>query len=390
MIRRSRLVEALDARDLDAVIASSAANVFYLSGLQSLSQHLLGERAFAVGTPAHDDPVIVLPAVDASIIVDTDVAYERVHTYGDFYLYEGDELAPADTAVRRLKDEHNHDGPVEALLAALQPVDPSAVALERTGLPPDEAAAIVEGLDAEVQGATDLLGDLRRVKTDEEVRRLRRSVSINEAAIEAAIEVVEEGMTERELATRYEREVVDRGGRPLFTVVGFGAHGAYPHAVPGDRQLREGDTIRFDVGCTVENYASDIARTYAFREADPALAAKYEVLERSMQRGIDLVADDADTTAVFEGVVGYVREAGADVFEAFDRNHVGHGIGIDVYDAPTIAPGAGQLHAGMVLCVEPPYYELGTAGLQVEDEVLVTDDGVERLSRCPDELVVVG
>ena len=393
MIDESRLREKLAAEGVDVVVATSPQNVFYLSGLRSLSQELLGERAFAVRTADGGPPDLALPAVDASIIEDTDVPHDRVATYGSFYLYEGERLSDADRAVVDLKDRLNRDSAVEALLALLEPLTDgdTTVAIEREGLTVEEAAAVEDGLDAaSVADAGPICGDLRRVKSDEEVRRLRRSAEVNDAAIAAAVETVTAGTTERELAATYHRELVERGAEPLFTVVGFGPHGAYPHAVPGDRALERGDLIRFDVGCTVEHYASDLARTFAFETADPALARKYEVLDGSMDRAIELVGDGATTTEVFDGTLAYVRDQGADAFDAFDRNHVGHGIGIDVYDPPTIDRTTHALVPGMVLCVEPPYYELGTGGLQVEDEVVVTEDGVERFTRCPETLRVVG
>lgn len=392
MIDETRLGGKLEAEGVDVIVATSPQNVFYLSGLRSLSQELLGERAFAVRTTDGGAPDLVLPAVDASIIEDTGVAHDRVATYGSFFLYEGEKLSDADRTVLALKDDRNAEDPVDALLGLLESLvdDGMTVALERSGLSVEESTTVSDALDAaSIVEAAPICAELRRVKSDEEIRRLRQSAEVNEAAIEAAVDTVEPGTTERELASSYHRELVDRGADPLFTVVGFGSHGAYPHAVPGGRPLEEGDLIRFDVGCTVENYSSDLARTYAFRTADEMAARRYEVLNGSLDRAIELVDDGRTTTEVFEGTLAYVREAGADVFDAFDRNHVGHGIGIDVYDPPTIDRDPHSLAVGMVLCVEPPYYELGTGGIQVEDEIVITDAGVDRFTACPDTLRVV-
>ena len=393
MISETKLRQKLDEESVDVIVASSPQNVFYLSGLQSLSQDLLGERAFAVRTADGRGPLVVLPAVDASIVVDAGLDYERVYTYGSFYLYESEDTTEADREVLALKNDRNYDGPIEALLAALDSLrdDVRTVAFEQTGLSPEENETIRTELDAdELRATEDICSDLRRVKSDEEIRRLRQSVEINQESIMAAIEEVTPGMTERELASIYQQNLVARGAEPLFTVVGFGPHGAYPHAVPGDREITAGDLVRFDVGCTYENYSSDIARTFAFREADEIHRKKYEVLNGSMDRSIELLEDGITTEAVFEGTLEYVRTEGEEVFDSFDRNHFGHGIGIDVYDPPTIDREPNRVSAGMVLCVEPPYYELGTGGIQVEDEVLVTDDGVERFSKCPDSLEIIG
>jgi Xaa-Pro aminopeptidase len=90
---------------------------------------------------------------------------------------------------------------------------------------------------------------------------------------------------------------------------------------------------------------------------------------------------------VFEAAVAAVQRAG---IRHYRRNHVGHGIGLDGYDAPSLSPDSGEvLEEGMVLCVETPYYELGRWGLQVEDMVVVRADGVERLSTSDAGLRVV-
>lgn len=393
MISQKKLHQKLEAENIDVIVASSPQNVFYLSGLQSLSQDLLGERAFAIQTIDGEGPMVILPAVDASIVVDTDLDYEQVYTYGSFYLYEGENMADADREVLALKNNRNYDSPIEALLAAVDPLtdEVSTIAFEQTGLSPDENDTLETELDfAELRATEEICSDLRRVKSDEEIQRLRRSVEVNQESIMAAVEEMESGMTERELASIYQQNLVSRGAEPLFTVVGFGPHGAYPHAVPGDREIQEGDLVRFDVGCTYDNYSSDIARTFAFREADENHRRKYEVLNQSMNRSIELLEDGITAEEVFEGTIEYIREEGAEVFNSFDRNHFGHGIGIDVYDPPTINQEPDHISAGMVMCVEPPYYELGTGGIQVEDEVLVTEEGVERFSKCPESLELIG
>lgn len=392
MIRNDRLRRKLDEKDIEIIVASTPQNVFYLSGLQSLSQELLGERAFAICTRNSTNPYIILPAVDASIVADTDLDYERVYTYGSFYLYKGKGITESDQEVLTLKNEQNYDGPIEALIAVLNTVadEESTVALERTGLSPDENETVTTEFNFEqIHPTEEICSDLRRLKSDEEVHRLRRSVEINEESINAAIDKVEPGMTERDLKSIYEQNLVSKGAEPLFTVIGFGSHGAYPHAVPGERELQEGDLIRFDVGCTYENYSSDIARTFAFRQVDETVKRKYEVLNESMDRSMELLEDGVTTNEVFKNTLAYIQKEGADVFETFNRNHFGHGIGIDVYDPPTIDREKNEIATGMVMCVEPPYYELGTGGIQVEDEVLVTDDGVERFSKCPESLRVI-
>ncbi|HII51645.1 MAG TPA: aminopeptidase P family protein [Halobacteriales archaeon] len=391
MISSTRIREALLENGLDILVASSPQNVFYLSGLESLTQRLLGQKAFAIWQTDLSNPIIVLPAVDASIIVDANIPYNSIYTYGNFFLYEGTDISPSDRTVQTIKNENNFESPISALLSAINslPLTSSIIAIETSGFSFTEFDEIRKSIAPKIEAADDLLSDLRQIKNKDEVKRLKQAVEINQNAIENAIKTVELGMAEQDLARSYESELISQGAYPLFTAIGFGSHGAYPHAVPGTRTLQYGDLIRFDVGCTYSNYSSDIARTFSFGEPDPILQRKYEVLNGSMDHGIDLLCDGVSTDIIFNGVIDYVNEHGPDLFPTFDRNHVGHGIGIDVYDHPTISPGMGTLKSGMVLCIEPPYYELGTAGIQVEDEVHITSNGAKRFSHCHPDLLVI-
>lgn len=132
-----------------------------------------------------------------------------------------------------------------------------------------------------------------------EVEAIRTSAEINEQAIEAAVQTVEAGMTERELAAVYNKEVCERGAVPHFNVIAFGSHSAYPSASPGDRTLEVGDLIRFDIGCKHDNYSSDLARTYAFKETTDLLRSRYDVLNRAMEHEIAQLKDGISTKEVF-------------------------------------------------------------------------------------------
>jgi Xaa-Pro aminopeptidase len=100
--------------------------------------------------------------------------------------------------------------------------------------------------------------------------------------------------------------------------------------------------------------------------------------------------DGVETGVVFESGVDAVRSSGVDEFSEFEPFHLGHGIGVEIYDPPTIVTGAGTLERDMVMCVEPPYNELGSGGFLIEDEVVVTEDGYEKLTDAPETLPVVG
>jgi Xaa-Pro aminopeptidase len=262
------------------------------------------------------------------------------------------------------------------------------IALDERGL----AAAVRDEIlgkhgDRIVAGAS-VLDTIRMIKTEEEIRRLEAAALAIESSYEAAIAAAAEGVSEAELASVFDRNTIEIGSRPHFTVLAFGERGALPNAVPTQwRRLRAGDAIRFDIGCKTEQYSSDIARTAVFGEPSAKLARYYDAILAGEQAAIDMMRPGVAAKDVFAAAVEATREAG---IPHYRRHHVGHGIGLDTYDAPMLNDTAETpLEPGMVFEVETPYYELGFAGLQVEDTVVVTDDGCRVLTRSTRELRVI-
>jgi Xaa-Pro aminopeptidase len=228
------------------------------------------------------------------------------------------------------------------------------------------------------------------VKTDEELARLRRCVEVAEEAISATVTAARPGVTQRELARVFNEAVAARSARTRLDNVSVGPSTALGNVNVPEDVLRAGDVIRFDVGATLDGYCSDLSRCFAVEPVAPKAETYHRALVAGQQAALDVLRAGVEAQELFSAAVGAVRGAGIPHYE---RTNVGHGIGIagDGYDAPLLAPGdATALEPGMVLCVETPYYELGFAGLQVEDMVVVREAGFEALSELPRELVAVG
>ena len=191
------------------------------------------------------------------------------------------------------------------------------------------------------------------------------------------------------MSTAFEVAQVRRGAQPSIGHVGFGRSGALGMLNFPEDRLRRGDLIRFDVGCVYRGYASDTARTFGFgRPADKALTY-YEATVVGEDTAISMIKPGVIAADVFHATVDAVRRAG---IPHYRRQHVGHGIGVGLagYDPPLLAPGdQTPLEAGMVLEVETPYYELGMGGLQVEDTVLVTEEGCRILTTLSRRLEIL-
>ncbi|HEX6230414.1 MAG TPA: Xaa-Pro peptidase family protein [Actinomycetota bacterium] len=237
--------------------------------------------------------------------------------------------------------------------------------------------------------AGEALPPLRVVKDDGEVRALREAGRGADAAFGEVILLAFAGRRERDVAADLDRLLREHGHRSVdFTIVGSGPNGASPHHEAGPRAIEPGDAVVMDFGGVHEGgYCSDITRTVFVGEPSEEHVAVYEVVRRAQQAAFDAVrpgvaAQDVDRAA---------REVIADAGYG-DRfiHRTGHGIGIEVHEPPYIVEGnATLLEPGMTFSDEPGIYLPGRFGVRIEDQVVVTPAGAERLNEASRDLTIV-
>ncbi|MGH3134343.1 MAG: M24 family metallopeptidase, partial [Gaiellaceae bacterium] len=340
---------------------------------------------------AAERPLLVLSSSEIDYVLEDLTDGVEVQVYGRFFRF-GDpdaDLDERESLIARLAEATHEDVDEVALVVAY---------LEHAGLAGGTLAIDVAAfprLTASLPGADvrflpELVRQVRMVKTRKEQERLRKAATIAEDAIAETVEALRVGVTQRELAHVFSASVAAAGGRIRMDNVSLGRSTAFGNANVPDDRLEVGSVVRFDVGAVVDGYASDLSRCFGFGTVDGKTESYYRALLAGQQAALEVVRPGVSASALFHVAVETVRNEGIPHYE---RTNVGHGIGLfgDGYDPPLLAPDdATRLEAGMVLCVETPYYELGFGGLQVEDMALVTDSGYERLTRLPRELRVVG
>jgi Xaa-Pro dipeptidase len=394
LLNRPRAEQVLAGAGVDVLVATTFANVHYVSGFLPFSQRFLPTtQVYAVAAADRlEEAAVIAPIGEADMYAQLPPVGARMAYYGRFVVEpaaEGGSLDPEMERFARAARSEARPGALQALVAELDRFPATArIAVDQRGIDPAGYAALRERYGERISPGAELLDRIRMVKTPEEVRRLTRAVEAIEAAYEAALAAAAAGMTEAEMAAVFDRETIAQGCVPLFTVIAFGERSALPNAVPGGRRLHNGDIIRFDIGCRSEAYASDIARTAVFGQPTARQRAYYQAILDGEDAALAVLRPGVRAADVFAAAVAGTRRGG---IPRYDRHHVGHGIGLDVYDHPVLAPGAETaLEPGMVLEVETPYYEVGFGGLQVEDTALVTDRGFRLLTRTPRELRIVG
>jgi Xaa-Pro aminopeptidase len=394
LLDTERLHGLMARQGLDAVIATSPENVTYMSGYWALSQWIRrGPQTYVVWpAPGRGEPHVIANAALLDLLADQDVSVGKVARFGRFFVEAAgdhalDEHERRQLALYRLEDHGSAKRALGAVLSELG-LNRGRIAIDEGGLPPSMRAATFDGLqDAEVVEGFELLRRVRAVKTNDEIDRLVRAAAIAEASITAALRLAAPGVSEIELAEAFNIETVRQGGLPVLYCIGTGPRSAMPNVQPSSRKLEAGDIIRFDVGGRYEHYRADIARIAVLGEPNQKTVTYHAALWKGVQRGLELLKPGARAAAIFEAVVDTVRREG---IPHYQRNHVGHGIGLDGYDLPSLSPGSSDvIEEGMTLCVETPYYELGFGGLQVEDMVVVRGDGAESLMSTDGKLRVL-
>jgi Xaa-Pro aminopeptidase len=234
-----------------------------------------------------------------------------------------------------------------------------------------------------------LVERLRAVKDEGELAALKEACEITDRVYERLADERFVGRTERDLAWTIEQLFHEEGAESVAfeTLVASGPNSARPHARAGDREIARGETVIVDTGCTVRGYASDYTRTFATGPLDEDLRDAYAVVLAAQQAGLE---------AVRAGVTGFDADAAARLvvegsnFAGRFGHGLGHGLGLQVHEAPRLSTeSTDTLAPGNVVTVEPGIYLEGRAGIRIEDDVVVTADGVANYTGFRKELILV-
>ena len=352
---------------LDAVALVPGANFRYLFGRDF---HLM-ERPLVVILSAGGDALAIVPALEMASFSGLDfpgpVLDWRDETgYADAFLQAG------------------------RTLPALRNVE--AFGLEARRMRVFEQMALATAFpDARFVDAHDRISSLRLRKTDAEIALLKEAIRISEASLEAALAEVKIGCTEKQIEAVLLRQLFEHGAHGLSfdPIVAAGDNSARPHAhARDDYRIQAGDALLIDFGASHQGYNADITRTFFVGEVSERDRDFYETVLAANQRGQQVVAAGVTAHQVDDAVQS---ELEASRFARFIRHKTGHGLGLDVHEPPWIMRGNDTvLEAGMVFTVEPGLYRDGECGVRIEDDVAVTETGIECLTTFPRELRILG
>jgi Xaa-Pro aminopeptidase len=244
------------------------------------------------------------------------------------------------------------------------------------------------GKDVELVPAGDLVEELRARKDEDEIERIAAAAELADDVYRWALERGLAGLRERDLARACEARIRELGAEPSFPpIVAAAANGALPHAEPEERKIGKGELVVFDMGAMLDGYCSDCTRTFATSELDTEAREVYELVRDAQAAALEAVRAGVSAKDVDSVPRGLIEEAGHG--ERFGHG-TGHGVGLEVHEAPRIASTSeDELAEGNVVTVEPGVYVPGKFGVRIEDLVVVTGNGHRNLSGLPKDLQVV-
>ena len=235
----------------------------------------------------------------------------------------------------------------------------------------------------EITATHGVIEELRLIKDAGEAARIRAACAIADEALLQVRPRLGEGPTEVEFGLELDARMRTLGAADLSfeTIVASGPNGAKPHHHPSSRQIREGDLVVIDFGALIDGYHSDMTRTVAVGDVGPDRQNMLDVVLASQQAGVEAIYPGVSAAEVDAACRQVIAEAGLE--EAF-LHSTGHGVGLDIHEEPRVSSrSTAILRPGHVVTVEPGVYLPEFGGVRIEDTLLVTDGGCDRLTLAP-------
>ena len=364
--RFDKLNASLQTSDLDAVILNPGPTLTYLSGLHF---HLM-ERPIVLLFAKDQDPAIVLPELELQKV--SSLPYKlQVFAYSE-------NPSEWDNAFRKA---------VQAL-----ELDGRRIGVEPRQLRLLEFRHVKNGApEADYPDASNVLSDMRLKKDKAEVDAMRHAVKIAQDALEATNPFIKVGMTEKEVSSELVVQLLKHGSEPempFSPIVSGGPNAANPHASPSDRKLQVGDLLVVDWGAAYDGYISDLTRTFAVGQVDEEYLKIHKIVKEANAAGRAAGKPGVPCANVDKAARDVIEQAG---YGVYFTHRTGHGIGMEGHEEPYMRGDNMQLlEPGMAYTVEPGIYLPGRNGVRIEDNVVVTETGVDVLSDMPREIRVVG
>lgn len=357
--RIPRLRALLDGAGCDALLVTSLTNVRYLTGFT-------GSAAMVLALPAE-------------VVLITDGRYET---------QSAEQMAAAGVEGRREIGQAGRQQEAATSLVAHAGIGRLGLEAAHVSWARQRAFATDWFPGVTLMPTVGLVESLRRVKDPGEVARVARAAAIADAALANVLPLLMEGPTEAAFGQALDFEIRRLGawGNSFETIVASGPNGAKPHHRPSARPVERDELVTLDFGAVVDGYCSDMTRTVCVGSPTAEMQRVFDVVTASQAAGVAAVRAGVPCSEVDRACREVIAAAGWG--ERFVHG-TGHGVGLDIHEAPAVAATSSDtLATGQAVTVEPGVYLPGVGGARIEDTVIVTDDGCWPVTTTPKELRV--
>ena len=362
-LRLNKLEEIMDKLSLDASLVTYEWNVFYFTEVpRPAGTYLLVIKGW--------NPKLLVPALDYWR-VSSKVSNAEVLPYST-YVIPGIEAKPITKNLTEWLSEQ-----LKSLNVKKVGIDLSYI--NSVGLKVKESLtgfADVLDIGKEISRA-------RMFKEEREISLMREALRITEESLRKTLNYIRPGIREYEVAALLEGSMRSLGsdGYAFETIVASGPNGAYPHALPSERVIGEGNEVVIDMGARFGGYCADMTRTTIIGKPLKELANILRALDEAVAEATDAVAPGVKVSDV-DAVARKVLEKQG--YAKYFIHSLGHGVGVEVHEPPRVAQGINDvLEPGMIITIEPGIYINGKYGARIENMVLVTKSGRETLNKIP-------
>ncbi|TMN20785.1 M24 family metallopeptidase [Lentibacillus cibarius] len=244
-----------------------------------------------------------------------------------------------------------------------------------------------ETFDAELTGVSGMVEALRLFKSKDELSILKQAAQIADDAFQHIQGYIKPGAKEIDIANELEFFMRKQGAESssFDIIVASGYRGALPHGVASDKEIQSGELVTMDYGALFNGYCSDITRTVAVGEISTELNTIYDTVLKAQLLGVDGVKPGITGKEADALTRDYIKEQG---YGDYFGHSTGHGLGMEVHESPSLSFRSDkELKAGMVVTVEPGIYVPNVGGCRIEDDIVVTESGNDRLTSAPKDLI---
>lgn len=353
MEKLQKLRALMEKKDLDAFIVTSAQNRRYISGFTGSAG------------------LLIITKSKQLFITDFRYIEQATEQAPDFEIIEHKQSIIQEAAAQLLKESaqrvgFEHEDVTFALYQQFQ-----------------------NAVHADLVPASGLIEELRLIKSETELAIMKTAAEIADAAYTHILTFVKPGMKEIEVSNELEFFMRKQGATQssFDTIVASGYRSALPHGVASDKEIQKGELVTLDYGALYNGYCSDITRTFAVGEISDNLREIYDIVLEANLRGVAGVKPGITGKEADALTRDYITEKG---YGQYFGHSTGHGLGMDVHESPALSFRSDTvLKPGMVVTVEPGIYIPEVGGCRIEDDLVLTADGSERLTVSTKDLITL-